>query len=44
MEFDVLEPGNVEVFFTFRAQENGVLDAQATVGADSAGFSQLVLP
>jgi hypothetical protein len=44
MEFEVLQAGEVEAVFSFRAQEYGDLDLQATVGEDSVHFSQLVLP
>lgn len=44
LEFAVLQPGDVQAFFSFRAQEYGGIDARATVGEDSVGFSQFVLP
>lgn len=44
MEFEVLQPGDVQAFFSFRAKDYGGSDARATVGGDSVSFSQLVLP
>lgn len=44
MEFEVLQPGDLEISFSFSASEHWLLEARATVGEDSVGFSQFVLP
>lgn len=44
LEFDVLEPGDVQAAFTFRAQDYWMLNGEVTVRSDSVAFSQLVLP
>lgn len=44
LDFDVLQPGDISVALTFRAQDYWMLDAEATVGEDSTSFTQLVLP
>jgi hypothetical protein len=44
LEFEVLRPGDLEINLSYRSNGFWLLDAQATVGDDSVGFPQLVLP
>lgn len=44
LEFDVADPGRLEVTVAYRAQRSGQLHAELGAGSDEVTFSQLVIP